>query len=171
MNNALANVLRFFITLLIQVFVCMNIHLFGCVNAYIYLLALLMLPVELPRWVQYIIAFATGFIVDAFSMTYGIHASACLLMMFVRPYLITGLNGRKTSDTVERLTPAARDFRWILVYTVISVFIHQVAVVMLETWTFAHFWKTFLVIAGNTILTTTIILGCEYIFIPKKKIK
>lgn len=169
MNNVLANIIRFAVTLLIQVFICMNIHLFGCINAYIYLLALLMLPLELPRWVQYLIAFATGFVVDAFSMTYGIHASASLLIIFIRPYLVSLLNGRKTSDTIERLTPAAKDFSWIFAYTLILVFIHQIAVVMLETWSFSHFWKTLLVILGNTILTTTLILGCEYIFIPKKK--
>lgn len=169
MNNAVANILRFAVVLLLQIFICSNIHLFGCVNAYVYLLALLMLPLEIPRWVQYIIAFATGFIVDAFSMTYGIHASACLIMMLLRPYLVQALNGHKNSDTTERLTPGAKDFQWILLYTILLTLIHQITLVMIETWTFHHFWKTLLVILGNTLLSTSLILSAEYVFIPNKR--
>ena len=74
MNNATTNILRFLLVIVAQIFVLNYIHLFGCVNAYLYLMALLMLPFEVPRWIQYIIGFVTGFIIDMFTMTYGIHA-------------------------------------------------------------------------------------------------
>lgn len=169
MNNATANILRFLLTILVQVFVLNYVHLFGCVNAYLYLLALLMLPFELPLGLQYLIGFATGFLIDMFTMTYGINTSACVLMMFVRPYLVMALNGRKTDDMVDKPLPGVKDFRWLLAYTVILVFLHQFATVMLETFTFRHFWKTILVILGNTILSSFVILCCEYIFTPVKK--
>lgn len=169
MNNATANILRFLATLLVQIFVMNYIHLFGCVNAYIYLMALLLLPFEVPISLQYLIGFATGFLMDMFTMTYGVHTSACMLMMFVRPYLVMALNGRKTDDMVDKPLPGVKDFRWLLAYTVILIFIHQIAAVMLETFTFRHFWKTLLVIFGNTILSSFVILCCEYIFIPVKK--
>lgn len=169
MNNATANIIRFLLTILAQVFVLNYVHLFGCVNAYLYLLALLMLPFELPLGLQYLIGFATGFLIDMFTMTYGINTSACVLMMFVRPYLVMALNGRKTDDMVDKPLPGVKDFRWLLAYTVILVFLHQFATVMLETFTFRHFWKTILVILGNTILSSFVILCCEYIFTPVKK--
>lgn len=169
MNNATANIIRFLLTLLVQIFVLNYIHLFGCVNAYLYLMALLMLPFEIPLGVQYLIGFATGFFVDMFTMTYGVNTSACMLMMFVRPYLVMALNGRKTDDMVDKPLPRVKDFRWLLAYTVILVFIHQFTTVMLETFTFRHFWKTLLVIIGNTILSSFVILCCEYIFTPVKK--
>ncbi len=171
MNNAIANILRFILVLVAQIFVLNYIHLFGCINAYLYLLALLLLPFEIPRWLQYLIAFVTGFIIDMFTMTYGIHASACALMMFVRPYLVIALNGRKTDEIVDKPIPGVKDFRWLLVYTLILVLVHQIDAVMLETFTFRHFWKTLLVILGNTIFSSFIILCCEYIFIPVKKNK
>jgi len=169
MNNITANILRFMFAIVAQVFVLNYIHLFGCVNAYLYLLALLMLPFEVPRWVQYIIGFVTGFIIDMFTMTYGIHASACVLMMFVRPYLVIALNGRKTDNVTDKPLPGIKDFRWLLAYTVILVFVHQFEAVMLETFTFRHFWKTLLVIIGNTVFSSLVILCCEYLFIPVKK--
>ena len=128
-----------------------------------------MLPFELPLGLQYLIGFATGFLIDMFTMTYGINTSACVLMMFVRPYLVMALNGRKTDDMVDKPLPGVKDFRWLLAYTVILVFLHQFATVMLETFTFRHFWKTILVILGNTILSSFVILCCEYIFTPVKK--
>lgn len=169
MNNATSNILRFLLTIIAQILVFRYVQLFGCVNVAIYLMALLMLPFEIPRWVQYLIAFATGFIIDSFNMTYGINASASMIMMFVRPYLVVALNGRKTDDIVDKPLPGTKDFRWLLAYTVILIFIHQFTTVMLETFTFRHFWKTILVILGNTILSSFVILCCEYIFIPVKK--
>ncbi|MBO4655681.1 MAG: rod shape-determining protein MreD [Bacteroidales bacterium] len=169
MNNGSSNILRFLLTMVAQILVFRYVQLFGCVSVAIYLMALLMLPFELPRWVQYLIAFATGFVIDMFTMTYGINASASMLMMFVRPYLVVALNGRKTDDIVDKPLPGMKDFRWLLAYTLILVFIHQLAAVMLETFTFRHFWKTLLVILGNTLLSSFVILCCEYLFIPVKK--
>lgn len=169
MNNLSSNILRFLLALLAQIFVFRYVHLFGCVNIYIFLIALLMLPFEIPRWIQYIIAFATGFIIDIFNVTYGINASACMLMMFARPYLVVALNGRKTDDIVDKPLPGMKDFPWLLAYTLILVVIQQFAAVMLETFSFHHFWKTLLVILGNTVLSSFVILCCEYIFIPVKK--
>lgn len=169
MNNASSNIVRFILALLAQIFVFRYVHLFGSVNIYIFMLALLMLPFELPRWIQYLIAFVTGFIVDVFYVSYGIFASSCMLMMFIRPYLVVALNGRKTDDIVDKPLPGVKDFRWLLAYTVILIFILQFASVMLETFSFQHFWKTLLVILGNTILSSFVILCCEYIFIPVKK--
>lgn len=169
MSKVTANILRFIVVLLAQIFVFGLIHLFGCVNAYVYLLALLLLPLELPRWVQYLIAFATGFIVDMFAMSYGVHAFSCVLMMFVRPYLVNALNGRPNDGSIEKLTPGGKDFRWILLYTVILVFIHQLSAVMLEAFTFRHFGRILLVILGNTAFTTILILCFEYLFTPVKK--
>lgn len=169
MNNVTVNLIRFLLVLLAQIFVFNYIHLFSCVNIYIYLLPLLMLPFEMPRWLQYLIGFATGFIVDMFTMTYGVNASACTLMMFVRPYLVVAINGRKTDNVMDKPQPGIKEFRWLLTYTLILVLIHQVVAVMWEAFTFHHFWKTLLVILGNTILTSFVILCCEYIFIPVKK--
>jgi hypothetical protein len=104
-----------------------------------------------------------------FTVTYGVHASACTLMMFVRPYLVTALNGRKTDSLVDKPEPGVKDFRWLLAYTLILVFIHQFATVMLEAFTFRLFWKSLLVILGNTIFSSVVILCCEYIFTPVKK--
>lgn len=169
MNNTIINILRFVLLLVLQVFVCNYIHLFGFLTPAIYLLALMLLPLELPRSVQYIIGFAIGLCIDMFAHTLGINAAACTVLMFVRPYLAKALNGRNTTEGADRPIPGVKDFKWIILYALILTVLHQIIVVMLETFSFRNFGHTALVILGNTLFTVFIIVCSEYIFIPTTK--
>lgn len=171
MNNILANILRFIIVLLLQLMICSNIHLFGFATPAIYLLALLLLPLELPKSVQYIIAFATGFVVDLFAHTLGVNTAACLIMMFLRPYLVKMLNGRNTTEGVDRPVPGVKDFKWMFTYVLLLSFIHQFFFIMLEVSSFRHFGHTMLTILCDTLFTAFTLLCVIYIFFsPRKKI-
>jgi len=176
MNNVLSNIIRCVVALLLQIFICNYIHLFGYITPAIYLFALFLLPTEsgsghtvlrLPA--QYLIGFVMGFIVDMFTHTLGVNAAACIIMLIFRPYVINWLNGRKTSEGNDRPVPANKDFRWMLWFTITLTLIHQTAVVMLETFTFHHFGKTLMVILGNTVLTTIVILCIDYLFYSDTK--
>lgn len=172
MNNALINIFRFVLLIAIQIFICTNIHLFGFLTPAVYLLALLLLPLELPRSVQYLIGFFAGLLVDMFTThTLGVNAAACTVMMFVRPYLAKALNGRNTTEGADRPIPGFKDFKWIILYVSILTIIHQVMVIMLETFTFKNFGHTALVMLGDILFTTFLIICIEYIFIPANKKK
>lgn len=164
MNNILSNIIRCTIALLLQIFICNYIHLFGYLTPAIYLFALFLLPLDIPKSAQYLIAFVLGFIVDMFMHTLGVNAAACIILMFARPYIIHLLNGRKTTESNDIPTPAYKDFRWLLGFVFILSFVHQATFVMLETFSFHHFGRTLIVILGNTLLTTAIILSIEYLF-------
>lgn len=164
-------VLRFLVMLLLQVLMFNHIHLFGFINPDIYLYALLLLPMDLPQSVLYLIGFASGFVVDLFDLTFGIHASAALLMIACRPYVIKLLNINKKKDELDVPTPATRDLKSLLTFTLILVAIHQLMVNMLEVFSFHRFGITLLSVLTNTIFTTILILCIEYIFIPVKKKK
>ena len=110
MNNELTKQLfRFLLLLALQVLICNHICLFGFMSPDIYLLALMLLPLTLSKSVQYIIAFATGLIVDLFALTYGIHALASLLMITLRPWIIIllSINKKKMDENVP--SPKNRD--------------------------------------------------------------
>ncbi|HNW68686.1 MAG TPA: rod shape-determining protein MreD [Bacteroidales bacterium] len=171
MNNPVfSNIFRFVLFLLLQIFICNHIHLFGFINPNIYLLALLLLPFDIPRPVQYLIAFATGFIVDIFQMTFGIHASAALLIMFLRPYWVAALNiGKKKVEKMEVPIPGQNDLKWLVTYTSVLVLLHQILVTMLEVFSFYRFGYTMLGILVNTAFTTLLILCIQYIFMQGKK--
>ncbi len=168
MNNVFSNILRFAIVLILQVFVCNYIHFFGFITPALYLLALLLLPLELPKAIQYVIGFAAGFFVDLFTHTLGVNTAACVILMFVRPYWVKALNGRKTSEGVDHPIPGVKDFKWLLFYVLILILLHQTTAVLLEVSSFHNFGHTLLEIIGNTILSTFLILCVEYIFFPIK---
>lgn len=169
MNKVFINIFRFLILIAAQIFICNNIDFLGFINPYIYILALLLLPFEIPRSAQYLIAFATGFIIDMFSLTFGIHASASLLVLFIRPYIVTVLNGRKTTEGTEKPIPGFKDFNWLLGYTLILVFVHHFTITLLETFNFHEFLRTLGVSLANTAFTSLVIISLEYILIPFKK--
>lgn len=169
MNTAISNILRFSIVIVLQIFVCSVIDLFGFVSPALYLLALLLLPLELPKSVQYIIGFCTGLLIDMFAHTLGVNAAASLVVMFVRPYIVRLLNGRNSVEGVDRPIPGVKDFKWILVYVLTLSFIHQFLVVMLETSSFHNFGHTMLSVLCYTTFTAFVLLCVEYIFFPVKR--
>ena len=168
MNKFTAHLSRFLILILLQVFVFNYVQWFGFLNPFVYLLFLILLPLEMPKSFQYIIAFVTGLIVDFFLNTYGIQAFACVLMMFLRPNIILILNGFKPLDTGIRPVPEVKDFNWILVYTLLLVFAHQLTVTTLETFEWIMWWRIIWTSAVNTLFSTFIILCIEYIFYAGK---
>lgn len=171
MNNIISNILRFLILLIVQVTICQNICLFGYMTPALFLLALFLLPLELPLSLQYLIGFATGFVVDAFAHTLGVSSFACTLMMFLRPHIAHLLNGSSNVkfENIDRPIPGVKDFRWIFLYTLILTSIYEITSVLLETMTFRNFGHTLLVILGNIIFTVFVILCIEYIFHPRVK--
>ena len=171
MNNVVANILRFFVLLLVQVAICQHISLFGYMTPALFLLALYLLPLEMPLSLQYVIGFATGFVTDAFAHTLGVSSFACTLLMFLRPYIVRMLNGANNVkfENIDRPVPGVKDFRWVFLYTLILTSIYEVVSVLLETMTFKNFGHTLLVIVGNTLFSVFVILCIEYIFHSRVK--
>ena len=146
-----------------------NIHLFGFATPALYLLALLLLPLELPKSVQYLIGFATGFVVDLFAYTLGVNMAASLIVMFVRPYLVKLLNGRNTTEGVDRPIPGVKDTKWMFTYVIVLSFLHQFFVVMLEACSFRHFGYSLMAIVADSVFTAFVLLCVLYIFYPARK--
>jgi len=168
MNKLTTNASRFIILILLQVFVFNYVQWFGFLNPFVYLLFLILLPLEIPKSWQYILAFISGLIVDSFLKTFGIQAFACVLMVFLRPYVIFLLNGFKPLETGIIPAPGVKDFNWILVYTLLLVFVHQITVAILETFQWAQWWRIIWTSMLNTLFTAFIILCIEYIFYSNK---
>jgi hypothetical protein len=141
---------------------------FGFLNPFVYILFLILLPLEISKTGQYILAFIIGFIVDAFLKTYGIQAFSCVLMTFLRPHIILILNGLKPLETGVKPVPGVKDFTWILIYTLLLVFVHQISVTTLETFQWTLWWRILWTSVANTLFTTFIILCIEYIFYADK---
>ncbi|MCF8226144.1 MAG: rod shape-determining protein MreD [Bacteroidales bacterium] len=162
---ATRNIVRFFILVLFQVLVMDNIQLGGYLNPYFYILFILLLPFETPRWVLLVGGFMLGLSIDLFTNTLGMHTAATVLIAFIRPWILKTFAPRDgyEPETFPRIYYYG--FNWFAIYTLILTFIHHMALFYIEVFNFQDFLSTFLRVVLSTVLTSaTIILSQYFIF-------
>jgi rod shape-determining protein MreD len=153
------------VVILFQVLVMDNVMINGYMIPYIYILFILLMPFETPRWVQLLSGFALGLAMDLFSGTLGMHAAASVLIAFVRPYLLDLLASRDGYDPETFPRIHYYGFLWFLKYTALIVVIHHLALFYLEVFQLKHFFSTLLrVILSSILSTSTIVLSQYFVF-------
>ena len=159
------NILRFVVVVLFQVLVMDHVLINGYMIPYVYLLFILLMPFETPRWLQLLAGFGLGLTIDLFSNTLGMHTAATVLAAFARSYMLGLLAPRDgyEPDSFPRIH--FYGFSWFLKYTLVIVFIHHFALFYLEVFQLKEFLSTFLRVILSTILSTsTIVLSQYFVF-------
>jgi len=161
-NSVLRYSLIFILLILFQVLLFNNIQFSGYVNPYVYIMFILLLPIEIPSWLLLLLSFITGLIIDFFSGSPGMHTSATVLAGFVRPYVLRLVSPRDGYDSGADPSMLIYGFRWFLTYTLLIVIIHHITLFYLEVFRLADFFRTLLRIILSTLFSTTFILLIEY---------
>jgi hypothetical protein len=100
MNNFIKNIIRFAFFIIVQVFVLNQIPpLHHFVVQYIYYLFILWLPFKMSRRGLMLLGFALGFCLDCFTKTYGLHTAPCVLIAYMRPFLINLLISQEGAES------------------------------------------------------------------------
>ncbi|MGI5914575.1 MAG: rod shape-determining protein MreD [Bacteroidales bacterium] len=163
-NNILKYGLYAVILVLIQLLVCNNIQFSGYINPYVYLLFILILPVDTPSWLLLLVAFLMGLIIDIFSGTFGLHAFATTFVAFIRPAvlgLIAPHDGYQSSQSGFSI--GSYGFKWFLIYSSILVFVHHFVLFFLEVFRMTNFFNTFLRVLLSSLFSVLFILLFELI--------
>ncbi len=161
----LRNIVRFLVVILFQVLVMDNVMLNGYMVPYVYLLFILLMPFETPRWIVLLSGFLLGFGIDIFEHTLGMHTAATVLIAFVRPYFLGLLAPRDgyEPDTFPRIRYYG--FLWFLKYTMVIVFLHDLVLFYLEVFQLQHFLSTLLrVVLSSVLSAATIVLSQYFVF-------
>ena len=146
-----------------------NIQFSGYINPYFYIYFILVLPFETPRWLLMMSAFLLGISLDAFTNTFGLNASACVLMAFVRPFVITTIS--TGTEFMIGHSPSLKNqgVKWFAYYSIILVLVHHFALFYLEIFRFTEFFQTLLRVLLSSLFTLIIIFIAEYLSYPAKK--
>lgn len=114
MNNAITlNIVRFVVLVLIQVLLLNNINFMGYINPYIYILFIILYPINNNRMLFLFLSFLLGLTIDGFLDSGGVHAAACVFIAYTRPLFLKFAFGMtyehqtvkiNTSDIGQRLT-------------------------------------------------------------------
>ena len=159
-------IITFVLLVLAQVLLLSNVQLSGYLNPYIYVLFVLSLPFETPRWALLVLAFLLGLTIDLFSHTVGMHASATVFMAFFRPALLRSMEPR---DGYQLETyPSIRDYglKWYFQYAGILILVHHLFLFYVEVFKLDLFFQTLSRALLSTVFSLVLILFIK-LFIKK----
>ena len=159
------NIIRFILFILVQVFILNTLHLHQFIIPYIYYLFILWLPFSISRYALLIIGFITGLTLDYFSMQIGVHAAACTLIAYVRPFIINILTEKDTSEISYR-EPSPLAMRWIpyLVYVFVLTLLHHSYMTFLQWLQFGSFMDFLIKIFTTTAISMLMVITVELLF-------
>lgn len=169
MNELLKNSIRFIAFILVQVYILNKIpHLHKFITPYLYYLFILWLPFSVSRQWLLILGFITGLALDYFTMTPGLHAAACTLIAYVRPFIINILTPKDTSEfNYREPSPLAMQWTPYAVYVFVLTLLHHGYMVLLEWLSFGSFLDFLIKVVATTGISMLLIFTVELLF-PRK---
>ena len=169
MNKTVLQIIRFVVLVLFQVLVINHIRLGGYVHPYIYLIFIMLLPFNMPKWQILVLGFVLGLTIDLFTGTPGLHAGATTLMAFCRPSIIRLISGNQKFENIQEPNLGQLDGIWFFRYVLCMVFIHHFALFFLESFSIRLIGQVLLRILLSVPVSVFLIMMILYIFKTEKK--
>ncbi len=159
-------IFRFILFILVQALVLNQmppLHRF--ITPYLYFLFILWMPFKTSRSSLLIVGFLLGILLDFFLKAPGLHAAPCVLIAYLRPFIIILLVPKETkelslgspSKTTMGLAPYA-------LYVVVLTLVHHSYLVLLEMMQFPSFLYFFGKIFFTTLVSLLLIIITELLF-------
>jgi rod shape-determining protein MreD len=166
-STLLVNISRFILLLALQIIIFSNMNFLGYIIPLPYILFIILYPVNGNRSGLLLASFLLGLTMDFFSNSGGIHATACLVLAYVRPTIFKFSFGvsyeYQTIKLNDVLTPER--FSFILM----SVVIHHVTLFILEAFQISFFWDILLRTVLSTVFTIISCIIIIYLIKPNKR--
>jgi hypothetical protein len=162
------NLLRFIALIAAQILIFSNINFSPYINPYVYPLFILLLPFGTPRWLLLILGFGTGLTVDLFLGSLGMHAAACVLIAYLRPFLISIITPKGAEFEVEP-NINLQGVTWFSIYCGLATLIHHICYFLIESWTFYNPFISILRIILSTIFSVMFMMIFLFLFSSSKK--
>jgi hypothetical protein len=131
MREVVKIVWRFIFLIFIQVFILNQIEIGWGIHFMAYPLMIMLLPFEMNVVYLIIIAFFSGFTIDLFSNTFGLHASSLMVFAYFRPILFKFYAPREGYDPLKEPSLFDMGGRWFIFVYGYLLLIH-------------HFWFFFI---------------------------
>ena len=153
--------------LALQILIFNNINLFGYLNPYPYVLFILLYPVNSNKSLLLLSSFTLGILIDMFANSGGVHATAAVILAYIRPSLFKfafGLSYEyQTVKIADKISPER------ITLLILAIFIHHFILFFFEFFRidliFTVLFRTLL----STLFTFTISLLIIYLIKPNKR--
>lgn len=173
MSDLVKNIFRLAIFIVVQVYVLDKLPpLHRFVIPVLYFLFVLWLPFSLSRLSLLLIAFVAGLTLDYFKQTPGLHAAACVLIAYVRPFIISILIPKDTAEfNYREPSPGAMGWAPYSVYVFILTLLHHTYLTLLEWLQFGTFLDFLIKVVSTTGISLLLIFTVELLFPRKLKFR
>ncbi len=161
--NPVKYIIIFVVSVILQVLIFNKFLIASVVAPFMYILFIVLLPFDTPRSLLLFLSLGLGFTVDIFTNTPGVHASACLLIGFVRPGILGLLTSRETLDSVDSPRVKSMGFNWFATYVTFLVVIHHLFLFFIEAFTFQGFLITLLRVVLSSVLSIILIVLSQFL--------
>jgi len=165
----LKQIRSFLIYLSIQVLLLNQFVLFDTAFCFLYVAFLLLLPMETGYILLMLLGFFTGFIVDLFQDTGGLHASACVLLAWLRNYWLSALTPQGGYDLGVSITVKNMGLQWFITFAFPLLFLHHAVVFFVEAIGSGAFLITLSKVFFSTLLNFVMLVIVQYAFYKKTR--
>lgn len=167
-KELLLHITLFFALIFTQVLIFNNLTIptFGYVP-YAYVLFILLYPVKYNKILLIFISFILGLSIDFFSNSGGIHAASCLVITYLRPFILKFSFG--TSYEFHHIKFKNTDLTQRISYFAIMIVIHHIFLFFLEVGNFSFLRYTLTNIVFSGIYTIILSLILHSLFSKQKR--
>ena len=150
MSELLKNIFRFILFIFVQVFILF----------------------KMPPLHRFITPYLFGLSLDYFMHTPGLHAAACVLIAYLRPFVVNMLISQEGADK-NYLSPSVTSMGWAPYFTYVFVLtlFHHGYLVFLEWMSFGSFLYFIGKVVATTGISMLLILLTELLFFRKEKFR
>ncbi len=166
MSDLVRNIIRFVMFILVQFYVLNQIPtLHRYIVPVLYYLYILWLPFNISRAGSMILAFIFGLTLDYFMTSPGLHAAACVLVAFMRPYVISILVPKDNGEfNYREASPHSMGWTPYLVYALILSLFHHTYFLLLQLLRFGNVMDFLIKIVSTTAISMLLIITTELLF-------
>ncbi|MGB0932858.1 MAG: hypothetical protein ACPGU5_01155 [Lishizhenia sp.] len=171
MNPFIKHSIRFILFVLLQGIVFSQLEIQLGVQIMLYPLYILLLPIEMGViWVM-LLSFFMGISIDFFMNTFGLHASAAVLIAYFRPELLKIFAPREGYEAFTEGNIKQMGYRWFIsVFSVITL-THHLYFFLLEQFKLTEIFYILRQTVLSSVLTIIIAIVAQILFLKTKKIK
>jgi hypothetical protein len=137
-------------------------------NIYIYPIFIMLLPVELPVALVIGISFLFGSVVDMFYDSPGIHAGTCVLVAYVRYYILGLLEPKGGYPNNSGPTMVKLGTVWFLRYAAFFMLIHLFTYFSIEAFSFVFIIEILYKTALSFIFSMIFVVIYQFLLSPKE---
>jgi len=166
-SDIFINIVRFIVLVFLQVLILNNINLAGFINPYLYIIFILLYPLDGNKGLLIFLSFLLGLSIDIFEDSGGVHAAACAFIAYIRPVVLKysfGVSYEYNSVKIRKADPMER-----LTYIASLVFMHHFVMFALEIFNVDHIFLLLKSTLFSGIFSIILIVSTMVLFNRKSK--